>query len=92
MDGEQDVYFIDNAVQHEVLDAVACIDAIEQGYCAWGEGRAAINPKTELHVYGDSGYYDFGLIHGAVEPMGVAALRIKSDFHEQTGLTSYGDK
>lgn len=92
MADEQYVYFIDNAVQHEVLDAAACIDAIEQGYRAWGEGRAEINPKTELHVYGDSGYYDFGLIHGAVEPMGVAALRIKSDFHEQTGPTTYGDK
>ena len=92
MADEQFVYFIDNAVQHEVLDAAACIDAIERGYRAWGEGRAAINPKTELHVYGDGGYYDFGLIHGAVESMSVAALRIKSDFHEQLGPTSYADK
>jgi ornithine cyclodeaminase/alanine dehydrogenase-like protein (mu-crystallin family) len=86
------VYFIDNTVQHEVLDAVTCIEAIEKGYRAWGGGHAAINPKTELHVYGGNGYYNFGLIHGAVEPMGVPALRIKSDFHSQTGPTSYGDK
>jgi alanine dehydrogenase len=92
MNEAQHVYFIDNIVQHEVLDAEACIEAIEKGYRAWGEGHAAINPKTELHVYGDHGYYNFGLIHGAVEPMGVAALRIKSDFHTRTGPTSYGDK
>jgi ornithine cyclodeaminase/alanine dehydrogenase-like protein (mu-crystallin family) len=92
MADEQFVYFIDNATQHEVLDAAACIEAIEAGYRAWGEGRAAINPKTELHTYGADGYYDLGLIHGSVEPMGVAALRIKSDFHEQVGPTSYGDK
>jgi ornithine cyclodeaminase/alanine dehydrogenase-like protein (mu-crystallin family) len=92
MNEEQYVYFIDNAIQHEVLDAPACIEAIENGYRAWGKGLAAINPKTELHVYGNNSYYNFGLIHGAVEPMGVAALRIKSDFHTQTGPTSYGDK
>ena len=92
MNEEQYVYFIDNAIQHAVLDAPACIEAIENGYRAWGGGLAAINPKTELHVYGNTGYYNFGLIHGAVEPMGVAALRIKSDFHTQTGPTSYGDK
>ncbi len=92
MNEEQYVYFIDNAIQHEVLDAQACIEAIENGYRAWGGGLAAINPKTELHVYGNNSYYNFGLIHGAVEPMGVAALRIKSDFHTQTGPTSYGDK
>lgn len=88
----QYVYFIDNTVQHEVLDAEACIEAIERGYRAWGRGQAAINPKTELHVYRENGYYNLGLIHGAVEPMGVAALRIKSDFFNQTGPTSYGDK
>ena len=92
MSKEQYVYFIDNKVQHEVLDAEACIEAVERGYHAWGMGHAAINPKTELHVYGEGGYYNFGLIHGAVEPMGIAALRIKSDFFTQTGPTSYGDK
>ena len=92
MSEEQYVYFIDNKVQHEVLDAEACIEAIEKGYRAWGSGDAAINPKTELHVYGEKGYHNFGLIHGAVEPMGVAALRIKSDFFTQIGSTSYGDK
>ncbi len=92
MSEEQYVYFIDNKVQHEVLDAQACIEAIEKGYRAWGRGQAAINPKTELHVYRENGYYNFGLIHGAVEPMGVAALRIKSDSFTQTGPTSYGDK
>jgi alanine dehydrogenase len=86
------VYFIDNAAQQEVLDAEASIEAIERGYRAWGEGRGAINPKTELHVYGANGYYNLGLIHGAVEPMGVAALRIKSDYFTQTGHASYGDK
>jgi alanine dehydrogenase len=92
MNEEQYVYFIDNAMQHEVLDAEACIEAIENGYRAWGRGLAAINPKTELHVYGNNSYYNFGLIHGAVEPIGVAALRIKSDFHTQTEPASYGDK
>lgn len=92
MNEEQYVYFIDNAVQHEVLDAEATIEAIEKGYRAWGGGRGAINPKTELHVYRDNGYYNLGLIHGAVEPMGVAALRIKSDNFTQTGPTSFGDK
>jgi len=92
MNEERYVYFIDNALQHQVLDAQACIEAIERGYRAWGEQAAAINPKTELHVYGDNGYYNFGLIHGAVAPMGVAALRIKSDFHTKTGPMSYGDK
>ncbi len=92
MNENQYVYFIDNTIQHEVLDAETCIEAIEKGYRAWGGGDAAINPKTELHVYGDHGYYNIGLIHGAVEPMGVAALRIKSDFFTQTGPTSYGDK
>lgn len=89
---ERYVYFIDNTLQHEVLDAQTCIEAIEKGYRAWGEQDAAINPKTELHVYRDTGYYNFGLIHGAVAPMGVAALRIKSDFHTKTAPTSYGDK
>ncbi|HVO94495.1 MAG TPA: hypothetical protein VMT22_16725 [Terriglobales bacterium] len=92
MNEERYVYFIDNALQNEVLDSRACIDAIERGYRAWGEQDAAINPKTELHVYGNNGYYNFGLIHGAVAPMGVAALRIKSDFHTKSGLVSYGDK
>ncbi len=92
MSEEQFVYFIDNTVQHEVLDAETCINAIEKGYRAWSRGHAAINPKTELHVYRENGYYNLGLIHGAVEPMGVAALRIKSDFFTQTGPTSYGDK
>ncbi len=92
MNEDQYVYFIDNKVQHQVLDAEACIEAIENGYRAWGRGRAAINPKTELHVYREGGYYNFGLIHGAVESMGVAALRIKSDNFTQTGPTSYGDK
>ena len=92
MNEERYVYFVDNALQHEALDAPACIEAIERGYHAWGEQSAAINPKSELHVYGDSGYYNFGLIHGAVAPMGVAALRIKSDFHTKIGPTSYGDK
>ena len=92
MSDEQYVYFIDNKVQHDVLDAEACIEAVENGYRAWGGGHAAINPKTELHVYRDGGYYNFGLIHGAVEPMGVAALRIKSDNFIQKGPTSYSDK
>ena len=92
MNDEGYVYFIDNTVQHEVLDAEASIQAIEAGYRAWGGGLGAINPKTELQVYGDQGYYNFGLIHGAVEPMGVAALRIKSDYFTQTGPTAYGDK
>ncbi len=92
MNEERYVYFIDNALQHEVLDAQACIEAIEKGYRAWGEQEAAINPKTELHVYSDNGYYNFGLIHGAVATMGVAALRIKSDFHTRSGPVSYGDK
>ena len=92
MSEEQYVYFIDNKVQHEVLDAETCIEAIEKGYRAWGRGNAAINPKTELHVYGDKGYYNLGLIHGAVESMGVAALRLKSDYFTQTGPTSYSDK
>jgi len=92
MNEEQYVYFIDNKVQHEVLDAATSIDAIEKGYRAWGEGQGAINPKTELHVYRNNGYYNLGLIHGAVEPMGVAALRIKSDNFAQTGPTAYGDK
>ncbi len=92
MSEEQYVYFIDNKVQHEVLNAETCIEAIEKGYRAWGKGHAAINPKTELHVYGEKGYYNLGLIHGAVEPMGVAALRLKSDYFTQTGPTSYSDK
>lgn len=92
MNEEQYVYFIDNTIQQEVLDAAASIKAVEEGYRAWGAGQGAINPKTELHVYRDQGYYNLGLIHGAVEPMGVAALRIKSDYFTQTGATSYGDK
>ena len=35
MSEEQYVYFIDNKVQHEVLDAETCIEAIEKGYRAW---------------------------------------------------------
>lgn len=92
MSEDQYVYFIDNKVQHQVLEAKACIEAIENGYHAWGRGQAAINPKTELHVYRDGGYFNLGLIHGAVEPMGVAALRIKSDNFIQKGPTSYSDK
>lgn len=92
MNEQQYVYFIDNSVQQEVLDAEASIEAIQKGYRAWGEGQGTINPKTELHVYGANGYYNLGLIHGAVEPMGVAALRIKSDYFTRTGPAAYGDK
>ncbi len=45
MSEEQYVYFIDNTIQHEVLNAEACIEAIEKGYRAWGKDTLRSIPR-----------------------------------------------
>lgn len=77
------VYFIDNDAVEKVLTLKDCMDAIEDAYREWDEGRAVIRAKTNLYVYnvgeGEATRYNFASMEGGVQKLGLFAIRMRSD-------------
>ncbi len=79
------LYFIDNDVQQRVLTVGDAMEAIEDAYRQWDAGQATIGPKTNMYLYNDDDTrYGFSIIHGGVKNIGIVAMRVKSDFHQNT--------
>jgi len=79
------LYFIDNDVQQRVLTVGDAMEAIEDAYRQWDSGQATIGPKTNMYLYNDDDTrYGFSIIHGGVKNIGIVAMRVKSDFHQNT--------
>jgi len=58
-----------------------CIEALEDAFEHLANGRAISRPRTDVWVPCDrpDGYYRWGSMEGAIEPLGIFATRMKSD-------------
>lgn len=74
------VRLVTNDDVRDLLDMAAAIDAVEAAYRADATGRAVNIPRSDmiLPVDGQEAYV-FKVMPGAVDDLGVAALRVQSD-------------
>ena len=79
------VYFINNDDVQRLMSVKDCMDAIEDAYREWDAGQAAIRPKTSLYIYNrdQETRYNFTSMEGAVEKLGIFAIRMRSDIERR---------
>jgi len=72
-----------------VLDARACIDALETAFADLAAGEAVNRPRSHTYTpLGDGHWYLFKSMDGSIPRLGVHAIRLSSDHtheHEQGG-------
>ncbi|MBI4522450.1 MAG: ornithine cyclodeaminase family protein [Deltaproteobacteria bacterium] len=73
--------YLSNRDISQLLTPKHCIDALADAFHALAQGQAVSRPRTDVWVpCGRSdGYYRWGSMEGAVEPMGIFVTRMKSD-------------
>ncbi len=86
------VYFINNDDVQRLLSLGDCMDATEKAYREWDAGQAAIRSKTSLYVYNreENTRYNFTSMEGAVESLGIFAIRMRSDIERRLSASVMG--
>lgn len=86
------VYFINNDDVQRLLPMKDCMDTIEDAYREWDAGQAVIRSKTSLYIYNrdQDTRYNFTSMEGAVEKLGIFAIRMRSDIERRLGPTVMG--
>lgn len=77
------VLLIDNEVQQELLTMEDCIAVMEAAVRDEGLGSAVNRTKSAIYMPGEdaNAWYEYVSQEGAVEPMGVVGLRVRSHKH-----------
>ena len=86
------VYFINNDEVQRLLSMKECMDTTESAYREWDAGQAAIRSKTSLYVYNreENTRYNFSSMEGAVESLGIFAIRMRSDIERRLSASVMG--
>ncbi len=86
------VYFINNDDVQRLLSLKDCMATIEDAYREWDAGQAAIRSKTSLYVYNreENTRYNFTSMEGAVENLGIFAIRMRSDIERRLSKSVMG--
>ena len=88
------VYFINNDEVQRLLSLKDCMETTESAYREWDAGQAAIRSKTSLYVYNreENTRYNFTSMEGAVQSLGIFAIRMRSDIERRLSSTVMGRK
>jgi len=73
--------YLSNEDNARLLTIENCIEALAQAFDMLAEGRAISRPRTDMWVPcgRPDGYFRWGSMEGAIEPLGVFVTRMKSD-------------
>jgi len=79
------VYFLSNEDVAQRITVEDSLSALENAYREWDAGRATVRPKTNVYVFDDDERtrYNYVSMEGAIQKLGIFAIRMRSDMYDQ---------